>query len=167
MEIRRIGPEDRGRVNDLIMKNWYSLEMAVHGELFDLGRADGFTAEEDGEIAGLLTFRADDKEMEILSLDSFRENRGVGTALLKAAIAQARSRSLRRIMLVATNDNTRAIRFYQKRGFDMAALYRGAVEKARRLKPSIPLMGNDDIPLRHEIEFELLLRDPAEGRDGP
>ena len=161
MDIRRIGIEDRERVNALIVKNWFSLEMAVHGELFDLGRADGFFAEEDGEITGLLTYRADDGGMEILSLDSFREDRGVGSALLNAAIEEARSRSLRRIMLITTNDNARAIRFYQKRGFDMAALYRGAVEEARKLKPSIPLLGNDGIPLRHEIEFEMLLEGRA------
>ena len=99
--------------------------------------------------------------MEILSLDSFREDRGVGSALLNAAVEEARSRSLRRIMLITTNDNTRAIRFYQKRGFDMAALYRGAVEKARAIKPSIPLLGIDGIPLRHEIEFEMLLEGRA------
>jgi len=49
------------------------------------------------------------------------------------------------------------MRFYQKRGFDMANLYRNAMDVSRRLKPEIPLIGEDGIPLRHEIEFELLL----------
>lgn len=60
-------------------------------------------------------------------------------------------------MLITTNDNINAIRFYQKRGFDMARLFRNALEASRRLKPEIPLLGENDIPLRHEIEFELLL----------
>lgn len=57
----------------------------------------------------------------------------------------------------ATNDNIDAIRFYQKRGFDMARLYRNALEVSRSLKPSIPVIGDYGIPLRHEIEFEMIL----------
>ena len=44
--------------------------------------------------------------------------------------------------------------FYQKRGFDMVALYRDALDVSRRLKPEIPAVGENGIPLRHEIEFE-------------
>ena len=39
----------------------------------------------------------------------------------------------------------------------MARLYRNALEVSRRMKPSIPLIGENDIPLRHEIEFEKML----------
>lgn len=30
-------------------------------------------------------------------------------------------------------------------------------ELSRRLKPSIPLIGMDQIPIKHELEFEILL----------
>lgn len=40
----------------------------------------------------------------------------------------------------------------------MAKLYRNALEGSRKLKPDIPLIGDDGIPLRHEIEFELSLK---------
>lgn len=56
-----------------------------------------------------------------------------------------------------TNDNTIALRFYQRRGFDLVALHRDAVTRARaELKPSIPLE-IDGIPLRHELELEMRL----------
>ncbi|MDD4807247.1 MULTISPECIES: hypothetical protein [Caproicibacterium] len=42
--------------------------------------------------------------------------------------------------------------FYQKRGFDMVQIFRNAVQASCRLKPSIPLTGDFDIPIRHEIE---------------
>ena len=32
-----------------------------------------------------------------------------------------------------------------------------AMDEARRLKPQIPLTGNDDLPIAHEFEFEILL----------
>ena len=59
--------------------------------------------------------------------------------------------------MIATNDNIRALRFYQKRGFDLVSIYRFAVNESRKLKPQIPLLGVDDIPILHEIEFEKLL----------
>ena len=62
-----------------------------------------------------------------------------------------------RITLITTNDNLAALKFYQKRGFDMVRLYRNAVEQARKIKPMIPLLGYDDIPVRHEIELEMIL----------
>lgn len=40
-----------------------------------------------------------------------------------------------------------------------AQLYRNAVEAARRLKPQIPFIGNDGIPIRDEIELEKALEE--------
>ena len=69
----------------------------------------------------------------------------------------AEDKGCEKIVLVTTNDNINALRFYQKRGFDMGRIYRNALDKSRSLKPEIPLVGENDIPLKHEIEFELLL----------
>jgi hypothetical protein len=59
--------------------------------------------------------------------------------------------------LITTNDNMAALRFWQKRGFMLVAVYTNALEQSRKLKPEIPLIGLDGIPLRDEIELELLL----------
>ena len=155
MEILRINPAAREEIDAFLLRHWFSTEMAVHGELIDLRSAEGWYIRADGEIAGLLTYRIAGREMEILSLDSLRENRGIGTALLREAIEEAGRAGCERIMLITTNDNTSALRFYQKRGFDIAALHRNAVEQARKIKPQIPLLGNDGIPIRHEIEMEM------------
>lgn len=55
----------------------------------------------------------------------------------------------------SSNDNLNALRFYQKYGFTLVALYPNALAQSRKLKPQIPLIGNDGIPLRDEIELEL------------
>jgi hypothetical protein len=36
----------------------------------------------------------------------------------------------------------------------MSALWPGAVDEARKFKPSIPLKGNHGIPIRDELELE-------------
>ena len=83
---------------------------------------------------------------------------GAGWALLDGVRSEATRRSCRRLWLVTTNDNTRALRFYQRWGLDLVALHRGGVDRARReLKPGIPATGDDGIALRHELELELRL----------
>lgn len=59
---------------------------------------------------------------------------------------------------LTTNDNINAIRFYQKRGFDMARFYHNALNVSRKLKSQIPIIGDNGIPLQHEIEFEYCLK---------
>ena len=59
--------------------------------------------------------------------------------------------------MITTNDNLNALRFYQKRGFVLAALYPNALERSRALKPSIPPIGMNGIPLRDEIELEMAI----------
>lgn len=109
------------------------------------------------ERVGLALYRIEGKECEIVAPDSLREGRGIGTALVEAVADAARSAGCRRLWLITTNDNTRALRFYQRRGLHLIALHRDAVTAARQLKPTIPLFGNDDIRIRDELELELPL----------
>ena len=158
MKIETISGENRARVNDFLKEHWYTTNMIVSGRVVDMTQLDGFAALEGCTIVGLVTYETKDGECEIISLDSLKENHGTGTALLREAVSAARRKKCRRVKLITTNDNINAIRFYQKRGFDMAHLYHNAMDVSRKLKPSIPLVGDNGIPLRHEIEFELSLR---------
>ena len=157
MELLKINQESRDRINDFIIHQWFTMEMVVHGESIDLGKAEGWYACEGHEIVGLVTYHILGNEMEILSLDSLIENKGTGTALLHQALSEARDAGLERVSLITTNDNLHALRFYQKRGFDIIRFYHNALDDARKIKPEIPLTGMDGIPLKHEIELELLL----------
>jgi ribosomal protein S18 acetylase RimI-like enzyme len=104
-----------------------------------------------------LTYHIDGDACEIVTLDSQREGWGIGTALIEAVKAAARQSGCGRLWLVTTNDNTHALRFYQKRGFILAALHRDAVAASRAIKPEIPFFGVDGIPIRDEIELEMSL----------
>ena len=155
MELYRIDQKNRKSVDDFIMKHWFTLDMVVRGEKINLGNADGFYATEDNEIVGLITYRVVQNEMEILSLDSLNEKKGIGTSLLDKAIQTAKDVGCLRIMLITTNDNLSALQFYQKRGFDIIKLHHNAVEESRKIKPQIPLIGSNGIPIKHEIELEM------------
>jgi len=156
-EIRPIGEKERSLIPAFIIPFWRSERMAARGRLFFPAQQEGFIAFQGETVIGLATYEIRGEEMELTLLDSRERGRGLGTRLVEEVIAKARQIHCRRVWLVTTNDNTRAIRFYQKRGFDLVQLHRNALEKSRQLKPEIPLTGQDGIPVRHELEFEFLL----------
>ena len=156
MIFEQITNNNRSLINSFITEQWFSTKMIIRGKVIDMTAVEGIFALENERIIGLITYIAYDDTLEITSLDSLCENQGLGTALLLKVIEIAKKNKCRKIVLITTNDNIKAIRFYQKRGFDMACLYRNAMDISRQLKPEIPLIGEDDIPLKHEIEFEML-----------
>ncbi|GAA1611624.1 GNAT family N-acetyltransferase [Nonomuraea maheshkhaliensis] len=132
------------------------------GVAHDTTALPGVIALLDGERAGVATYRIDGRECELVTLDSVRGGAGVGTALVDAVAEAARAEGAERLWLITTNDNLRALRFYQRSGFDLVAVHRDAVAHSRALKPSIPEVGLDGIPIRHELELELPLPPPPD-----
>ncbi len=156
-EIVEISPKYREWATGLIRDHWGSPEIVTRGKVHDTSRLRGFVAVMQGEPVGLVTYSIHDEECEMVSLDSLMEGIGIGSALVGAAARKAKERGCRRLWLITTNDNLDAVYFYQKRGFHLVAVHRNALEETRRLKPGLPMTGIDGIPLRDEIELELLM----------
>jgi ribosomal protein S18 acetylase RimI-like enzyme len=156
-EIQRLGPAQRQEAVIWIRQRWGSDIVAVHGVTYRPAELPGFVAVDGGAWLGLVTYHVDRDSCEIVTIDSDRPNQGVGTALIEAVKELACQTGCRRLWLVTTNDNTAALRFYQRRGFTLAALHRDAVSRSRQMKPQIPLAGSDGIPIRDELELEMLL----------
>ena len=138
----------------LLEQRWGGTQIVSRGRVHQAERLPGFAALRDDQPAGLVTYNIFNNECEIVSLDSLYEGRGVGSALVGAVIELAMRQNRRRVWLITTNDNLPALRFYQKRGFKLTAVYPNALEISRKLKPQIPLTGLDGILLRDEIELE-------------
>jgi ribosomal protein S18 acetylase RimI-like enzyme len=114
----------------------------------------GFVAWRDGRRLGLVTYRPEGDEWEILTLHSAVQDAGAGTALIDAVKDEARAGGATAVWLITTNDNTHALRFYQRRGFRIRDVRPGAVDSEREaIKPEIPLTGHDGIPISDEIEL--------------
>jgi GNAT superfamily N-acetyltransferase len=159
VSIRPLVEEDRPWAIELMRERWAGEVQVARGKARDASRLEGFVAEENGEPLGLATYEARGAECELVTLDSLREGSGIGSALVAAVASEAWRRGCRTLSVVTTNDNVRALRFYQRRGFVLAALRKGAVAKSRRIKPEIPELGYDDIPIRDELELTLPLPD--------
>lgn len=155
--VRPIRPEDRGWIAALLAERWGGPLIVTRGWAHHADQLPGFAAMSGGEPLGLLTYHIAGDQCEIISLDSLREGEGIGAALIEAARRTAQEAGCSRLWLITTNDNLPALRFYQKRGFTLAALYPNALAGSRRIKPQISLVGLDGIPLRDEIELEMIL----------
>ena len=158
VDVRPLVEEDRRWAVAVETESWGEPTAARRGELLDLTALPGLVALLDGERAGLATYAVRSDECELVTITSLVEGRGVARALLDGVRAVSREAGCRRLWLVTTNDNTRALKVFQRWGFRLAALRRDAVAESRRtLKPSIPERGNDDIPLADELELEVFL----------
>jgi ribosomal protein S18 acetylase RimI-like enzyme len=157
IEIRSLREEDLDWTRHLLIERWSSTKIVSRGRIHYADRLAGFVAIRNNSRVGLLTYRIDNDECEIVTLDSLEEGVGVGSSLIEAVKSTASSERCRRIWLITTNDNMSVLRFYQKRGFTLAALYPNALEHSRELKPEIPTRGIEGIPLRDEIELEMVL----------
>jgi GNAT superfamily N-acetyltransferase len=140
-----------------LRQNWGSTRVVSRGRLYYPEKLPGFIATIGDKSVGLLTYDISNRECEVVTINSTSERLGIGSGLLEAVRKVAISAQCKRLWLITTNDNTRALRFYQKRGFLLAALYHNQLEKSRLIKPEIPALGMDGIPLRDEIELEILL----------
>lgn len=145
-----------------LVKRWGGTTMVVGEREHELTECSCVIATRGG-LCGYAYFTETAPESwEILAIEAIERFSGVGTALLRAVEAAVERDGGRMLSLTTTNDNTDALRFYQRRGFTLDAVRRGAVTAARERKPIIPFVGEHGIPIRDEIELSKALRVPAE-----
>jgi ribosomal protein S18 acetylase RimI-like enzyme len=161
MRIRPTQSDDLPFIREELTRHWGECGIWSLGVRYQGDELPGFVAIDEfseNHRVGLVTYivHLGGYQGEVITLSSRVENQGVGAALLDAAAQAIRGAGCARAFLTTTNDNLRAIGFYQKRGWRLAALHKGRVEEARRHAPHIPGIGMNNIPLRDEIELELV-----------
>jgi ribosomal protein S18 acetylase RimI-like enzyme len=149
--------EDRDWVRGYLKSQWGDFMIATRGRLQDASELSGLLAWTEGERVGLATYQIANGECELVTLNSIREGQGVGRLLLRSIEAEARRGGCRRVWMITTNDNLKAIGFYQKCGYRLVAVHRDALRVSRSLKPVIPEIGESGIPILDEIELERIL----------
>jgi ribosomal protein S18 acetylase RimI-like enzyme len=153
-KIQPFTKEHKAWATALLIEHWGSARSVSRGRIYQANDLPGFVAVEDGKPVGLATYKVTGNKCEITTMNSLAEGKGVGSALVEAVKKAAFEEGCQQLWLVTTNDNTRALRFWQRRGFTIAAVHVNALEQSRKLKPEIPVIGNDGIPIRDEIELE-------------
>jgi GNAT superfamily N-acetyltransferase len=154
LKINNIRQPDLDTVLEIVTHLWGDTFVVVHGDIFHIADLPGLKAVIEDQIVGILHYQIRDRDCEILTLASLIEGQGIGSALLDAIESIAQTAKCDQLSLITTNDNLHALGFYQRRGFHLSALYPGRMMRAREIKPSIPLVGNHNIPIRDELKLE-------------
>jgi N-acetylglutamate synthase-like GNAT family acetyltransferase len=154
LEIRRVDPHDEEWVRERMRSPGGDEIVVSRGRVHRPASLPGFVVVADLiEPVGLLTYSLEDEQCQIVTIDSWREGTGVGSMLIDAVIHLARDVGCRRVWLVTTNDNVQVRRWCEARGFRLEAVHGGAMAASRKLKPSIPLVGQGGVPIADELEF--------------
>lgn len=150
-----IGDDEKRWLKNLWVSEWGGDRMVSRGHVYKLSDLKSLIAKVGDEFAGATTYRlADDAGCELMTINVTNRGCGIGTKLLTAVEQEAHAAGCRRVWLITSNDNLDALRFYQKRGYRITAVHSGAIDQARRIKPSIPLVGDHGIEIHDEIELE-------------
>lgn len=157
IRIRKTNSSDQEWIKNLFINNWGSDFIISRGKIHKPENLEGFIAEENEEKVGLATIFVENYEMELVTIDSLKQGKGIGKMLLDEVLNIAKEKNLKRLWLIATNDNLNALKFYQKNGFHLVKVYPNAIVESRKIKPQIPEIGENGIPLRDEIELEIIL----------
>jgi ribosomal protein S18 acetylase RimI-like enzyme len=158
VRIHRVTDEDRPWISETIASAFASPRIVSAGRVVDDASVlDGYVAELDGHSIGVALWLEVDGDAELVAIVTTYRGVGAGVALLDAVVGHAREAGWERLWLITTNDNTDALRIYQRAGWQWVAFYRNRVEASRALKPELPTVGMHDIPIAHELEFEFPL----------
>lgn len=158
-KIRPLNDSYRDWARQLIEKEWGALIVVARGRIYEPAALPGFLALKGDQPVGLATYDLDRRSCELITLNSVVPGIGIGATLVSAVRETAVEAGCRRIWLITTNDNVNALGFYQRMGFRLAALHKNAINLSRELKPQIPVIGQGGIPIRDEIELEMMLED--------
>ena len=157
IKVRPRDNTDGDWITEVLLENWASNIVVTRGISYEADLLPGYVAEIEGSRMGFLTYNINNGELEIITLNAIEEGKGIGTALLDEVEKLARAEMCTRIWLITTNDNVDALRFYQKRDYEIKSVYRYAIEESRKIKPQLPFVGKYGIPIRDEIEVEKIL----------
>ena len=158
LDIKAIGDEHREWLRSKLQDVWSGRFVVTRGVQYEPAKLPGFIAYDDkGNPVGVATYHIHDAECELITLDALSQWHGVGSALIAAVEDEARKQACSRMWMITTNDNIDGLRFYQRRGYVMCAVHINAIDQSRKIKPTIPLVGNYGIEIRDEIELEKYL----------
>lgn len=117
MKIRKLTSTDVPWVASIVAEYFGSPKVVSRGVLHDSKVLPGFVAEVKSEPAGLLQYHMADNQCEVLTLISLIDRQGIGRELLKTMELVAKQAGCNRLWLITTNNNRRAIAFYQAVGW--------------------------------------------------
>jgi ribosomal protein S18 acetylase RimI-like enzyme len=145
---------DRERLEELALHFWGETEVECFDGVYDVLELPALVAELGSEVLGAVSYAVDGERMNLVMFNVLPDfqGRGVGKALLQAAVEKARMLGLTRLVVATSNDDLPALAFYQRARFTVEAVVPGRI-----LEHHGGEEGFAGIPVRDEIRLQLLL----------
>ncbi len=156
--VREASADDVTWIAEIVTREFGATNISSRGVVFDVMTLPTSIATDGDRRVGLAAHRFEADECELVVLVATAEGQGVGSRLIDSVREAAALRGCRRLFLTTSNDNTDALRFYQRRGFRLRKLFPGSLEAARKEIPTMPAIGHHGIPIRDDIELDISLR---------
>ena len=155
--LRLTTTEDMDLTRQLMEQYWGGEPLVIRAKKYYPSKLDGIIATRENKIIGFLFYEIEGTSCEIVVFEALEKFKGIGTAILNKLKNIVKEKGCNRIFLMTNNDNLDALRFYQRRGFHICGIHLDSVKTSRKVKPEIPMTGDYGIPLRDEIDLELML----------
>ncbi len=107
------------------------------------------------QLGGVAIYRMNGATVLLGAIIVVEGHHGIGTVLFQSVVSDARELKLKKLRASTTNDNVEAMKFYQKRGMRLNALFAGGADAFRAFRPGLHVMGRHGIPCRDIIELEM------------
>ncbi len=158
IQIRPKTDADMQWAEDFLKKQSNGAPLLAFTSQMSIASLPAWIAEVDGDPVGLLLYHYENDICQIVSLHVSRKRMGIGESLLTNLESEAKAKHCKKMTCTIANDNLNALRFLQKRGFQLAELRVGAIDIRRQQNPTLQLIGEHGIPLRDELILEKHLK---------
>ncbi len=151
--VRPLVPQEEAAAEELLDAEIGGRSQVRLEEVHDVLGLPGFAAWHGSRMGGVATYAGGGPRVElaVLAVAADWRGRGIGGLLVEAVASAVAAEGARELWLVTTNDNLEALRLYQRHQFRLAELRANAVDRARRIKATIPLIGCHGIPIHDEL----------------
>ncbi|WGL60503.1 GNAT family N-acetyltransferase [Pigmentibacter sp. JX0631] len=153
---RETTSDDSSQTLIKMKKHWGGEPLVIRTKNYYPSKLNGIIAQLNDTWVGFLFYDLQGDDCEIVVFEVFEKFKGIGTQIIARLKEIAKNKQCKRIYLMTHNDNLDALRFYQTRGFHICGIHLNSMEFTRKIKPC-PEIGDYGIPIRDEIDLEILL----------
>ena len=131
--------------------------MVMRGIVYEADALHAVVAERDGTVVGVAPYSLAGNIAFVAVADLFIRDEEVARALLGAVEAFCRRAGRPFLRAITSNDAIELIGLMQQLGYRIVAIWPNGMNLVRELKPSIPAVAANGVPIVDEIELEITL----------
>jgi ribosomal protein S18 acetylase RimI-like enzyme len=149
--------DDPEAVAKLIDRAGNGAFLVIRGIVYEAHALRAVVAERDGEVVGYAPYSLAGHIAFVCVMSNFFEDEEVTRALIGAVEALCRRAGRGFLRAVTSNDAIELLGLLQQLGYRIVAIWPNAMDLVRELKPRLPAIAANGVPIRDEIELEIAL----------